>query len=122
MVIPYFDNKNVVSNGTSIVAVELEPLKKNERLKLKHVSGKHQNIATTEGVEFYIKRGSTTYSFGLINPSIAGQHVGRQVDVWLSEGDVVGAYFPAAANTEIMTLAVMGRLFRANGKSDRIDS
>jgi hypothetical protein len=107
----YINKKSVISNGGTIIAVELDPIPPGKTLVLRNIAGYHTNQATTEASVFYIMTGETIIYLFSGKPDVANYSVGRQVELPVPEGYIIGVVLPAAANLEVMRLYVVGDLY-----------
>ena len=80
-----------------------------EVVRVTHIGGTFQNVATTEYVVLGYHNGHAYVELHKAAPAVAGDYVHWKGNVWLREGQYVYAYFADVADGELMRLRAEGR-------------
>jgi hypothetical protein len=106
---PYqFEEDKVYKTGGSKY-LEADRVQRGEVVRITHIGGSFENIATTEYVELGYWNGHAYVPLYKGKPPETGDYVHWKSNLWLREGQYVYAYFADVANDEKMKLRAEGR-------------
>lgn len=100
-----------VSDGSAAISHQIQPVQADEILVVNTIAGHHDNQSTAEGSVFYITNGGVTVYLDTKCPPLANYDVGIQGPIVVPSGWSIGILYPAAANTEVMTLNITGAIY-----------
>lgn len=105
----YQEEKAVKYSASLGNRVHGEKVKTGKTLRVTHMSGKFDNVQTTEYIELGYYNGHAYVPLKKDKPAVAGDPVHWNGNVWLREGQYVYAYFADVAADEVMRLNAEGR-------------
>ena len=106
---PYQLEKDVVYATGKSKYLEGDKVKAGKILRVTHIAGTFENLATTEYVAIGYWNGHAYIEIKKDNPEVASDFVHWDGNLWLREGQYVYAYFADVANAEKMRLRAEGR-------------
>jgi hypothetical protein len=96
------------ATGGSLYLLD-DPLKPGEVVRVTHLAGKFDNVATTEYIVLGYYNGHAYVELYKAKPAVAGDWVHWNGNVWLREGQYAYVYTADVANAEKQYLIVDGR-------------
>ena len=106
---PYQDEKDIKYAAGVSKYVEGKKVKEGQVLHVTHISGTFENIATTEYIEMGYWNGHAYIPVYKATPSVIGDPVHWNGDIWLREQQYIYIYCADVASGEVMKLRAEGR-------------
>lgn len=117
---PFQYDRQKTSDGNAILTVLAPRVEAGRVMVVKSLAATHDNIATTESIRFRMTNGARVVNIYEGVPPVADGLVTWQGEVPIPDTFWVEAYYPNAANTEVMHLDLSGVYCLANDYWSRL--